>query len=472
MQKRLTEKLAILDAFLSKGKISQQEYEEQVQNLLNQSPTQNIGSWQLIQNISKNCFEARHRNRDLARMQGTRWVFVYKNPSREKMRQIAFFSHVKNPHLLSLQSYEIFGEFHLCSCEPFFASPIILPPNGLRIEIIQPWLEQLASLFDFLRAEEFPVGWLQLDDLRLTKDGNIFIRDLCREREPTLLQQHLLDTGVKQELIVWVQLALELLGTSKKHSEQGEIRDLEDMIATLTKGDGAGSIADHLESCMKLLEGLQHQRSSQTLSFDESEGRIIECTLGKIHSITIPFVFLEPPDGTAFWMSTQLISQDIFENICDSHANRNIGKNLPVDSVSRDQALNFCNQFSVQLGFEPLYVLRKSRNQRRSGTGVALPTLKQWRYACYKGKSQVGWHADNAQRCSQDVCTSTPNRFQIYDLLGNVWEWLEDGLDTTSGLIAGGSWRSYSIDLEGNPIKNISIKGANDVGFRIVVTCD
>ena len=59
MQKRLTEKIAILDAFLLKGKISQEEYEEQIHKLLEQSPTQNIGSWQLLQKVSAGCFEAR-----------------------------------------------------------------------------------------------------------------------------------------------------------------------------------------------------------------------------------------------------------------------------------------------------------------------------------------------------------------------------------------------------------------------------
>ena len=35
MQKRITEKLALLDAFLSKGTISQEQYEEQVEFYLN-----------------------------------------------------------------------------------------------------------------------------------------------------------------------------------------------------------------------------------------------------------------------------------------------------------------------------------------------------------------------------------------------------------------------------------------------------
>ena len=167
MQKRITEKLALLDAFLSKGTISQEQYEEQVEALLEQSPSQNIGSWQLIQKRTSGIFEARHRNRDLSRLQGRRWIFMKKKPSREQSRQMALFTHINHPHLLHFDSYEIFGDYHLCSCPPFSTSSIILPPQGLRLEVIQPWLEQLALVFDDLRQQQLPIGWLTLEDLQL-----------------------------------------------------------------------------------------------------------------------------------------------------------------------------------------------------------------------------------------------------------------------------------------------------------------
>ena len=131
-----------------------------------------------------------------------------KKPSREQSRQMALFTHVKHPHLLHFDSYDVFGDYHLCSCPPFSTSSIILPPQGLRLEVIQPWLEQLALVFDDLRLQQLPIGWLTLDDLHLDKNGDILLTDLCREREPSPLQQHLLYTGIKQELIVWVELAI------------------------------------------------------------------------------------------------------------------------------------------------------------------------------------------------------------------------------------------------------------------------
>ena len=471
MNKRLTEKLALLDALLAKDKISHHEYEEQVQKLLEQSTTQNLGSWKLLQKIDEGLFEVRHRNRDMARMQGTRWLFVSKRPTREKSLQWAFFTHHSHPNLLRFDGYEIFGDFHLCSCSPFSTSPVIIPPQGLRMEVVQPWLQQLAEVFDFLREQDVPIGWLRLEDLTITHSGIIFITDLCRGREPSHLEQHLLDTGVKRELIVWVQIALSFLGSSnKKGQKEGEITDLEDMIAALTSGEGAGSITDFLDSCMSLLEGLQNSRKKEGISFDDPEGTVINIPIGKLHTISIPFVLVRPSQDEPFWISIHLITQELFEMVIGEHPCRNVGKRLPVDSVSRKQALEFCNQLSQTLGLDVLYVLRKSRNQRRTGLGISLPTVRQWRAVCFRGKSKVGWHADNSQRRSQTVDSSVANTLGVYDILGNLWEWLENGLESQDGMLAGGSWRSLEVDLEHNPIKKTSIRGTDDVGFRVVVT--
>ena len=78
----------------------------------------------------------------------------------------------------------------ICVPASLSTSSIILPPQGLRLEVIQPWLEQLALVFDDLRLQQLPIGWLTLDDLQLDTNGDILLTDLCREREPSL-QQHL-----------------------------------------------------------------------------------------------------------------------------------------------------------------------------------------------------------------------------------------------------------------------------------------
>ena len=174
---------------------------------------------------------------------------------------------------------------------------------------------------------------------------------------------------------------------SQMGNSKGEISKIEDLIATLTTGEGSGSLSDCLGSCMSLLEGLQSQRPRTGISFDEREGAVMELTIGQLHPVSISFVLLHPKNGDAFWMSRDLISQEIFSLLSlEEYACRTIGPKKPIDSMGREVALQFCNELSKHWGIEPLYVLRKKRNQRKNGVGIALPSLEQWRYALLSRK--------------------------------------------------------------------------------------
>lgn len=74
----------------------------------------------------------------------------------------------------------------------------------------------------------------------------------------------------------------------------------------------------------------------------------------------------------------------------------------------------------------------------KTGVFYRLPTEAEWEFVCKKGKtaevsklSDYAWYADNSDEKYQKTGSKKPNKLGIYDMLGNVSEWVLDQYSTT-----------------------------------------
>jgi formylglycine-generating enzyme required for sulfatase activity len=97
-------------------------------------------------------------------------------------------------------------------------------------------------------------------------------------------------------------------------------------------------------------------------------------------------------------------------------ANFENADNLPVENVTWSDAKKF---------IKALNKLEKTKRYR-------LPTEFEWEYAARAGATRdIPWKDIQASahlgtRTTQPVGSKQPNAWGLYDMLGNVWEWVED----------------------------------------------
>ncbi len=133
---------------------------------------------------------------------------------------------------------------------------------------------------------------------------------------------------------------------------------------------------------------------------------------------------------------------------------------FPVEMVSWNDAIEFCNQLSQTENLKPRYFLASSRVNPLPGDGYHLPTEAQWEFACRAGAttpswaghdetglSRVAWYNKNSGGRVHAVGELLPNPFGLYDMLGNVEEFCEDGCSADKGV----GYQTYSPSVAIDP---------------------
>ncbi|MCP3678200.1 MAG: formylglycine-generating enzyme family protein, partial [Deltaproteobacteria bacterium] len=167
---------------------------------------------------------------------------------------------------------------------------------------------------------------------------------------------------------------------------------------------------------------------------------------------------------SGYWLADTACTQELWEVVMGENPSRfKDGNGMPVENVSRDMCKEFLDKIS---GLEPELDLR-------------LPTEAEWEYACragtvtpfsfgenittddvnYNGNYPYkGGEKEKYRERTVEVRSFSCNRWGLYEMHGNVWEWCEDwycdygsdkvvdpiGIDNgESRVLRGGSWILY-----------------------------
>ncbi len=151
-----------------------------------------------------------------------------------------------------------------------------------------------------------------------------------------------------------------------------------------------------------------------------------------------------------FSIGTTEVTQILYEAVMGANPSFFEGADRPVERVSWYDAVQFCNRLSLLEGYEPAYIIDGDGVVwDRSSTGYRLPTEVEWENAAMAGEpglysgsddlEHVGWYLANSGRETHDVAQKLPNQLGLYDMSGNVWEWVWDPYESTDVLEDTGS---------------------------------
>jgi len=218
-----------------------------------------------------------------------------------------------------------------------------------------------------------------------------------------------------------------------------------------------------------------------------------------------------------FYMSIYEVTQTEYSEIVGNNPSSFKSDELPVENVTWLDAIRYCNARSEKEGLTPVYGIDGNTiTWNRSANGYRLPTEAEWEYACRAGTS-TPFNTENSisaeeanyyghypyeiennyfsqnnletkpgeyRQTTVAVDSFSPNGWGLYNMHGNVGEWVWDyygdyGMETAADPVGaengtlrvyrGGGWNDFAKNLRSAYRAALAEdKGSFNIGIRLV----
>lgn len=182
-----------------------------------------------------------------------------------------------------------------------------------------------------------------------------------------------------------------------------------------------------------------------------------------------------------FYICKHEVTQKEYIRVMNENPSFIKGDDLPVNAVQYIDAIKYCNARSKAEGYDGFYNIDNNIvTIKPHSNGYRLPNRYEWVYAARKDEStkteyasgnnisKVAWYGGNSKNTLHAVCTTKePNGRGIYDMNGNVSEWLWEKDFQRCNCHIGGDFLTYVGFYEKDVVGSTFCSEEN--GFRVVL---